>query len=415
MTENKYLPTGSIIAQKYEVVDILGEDAFEILYLVRTLQKKGSFFILKELFLETFSSREKQNVVTIPEAEGVFNKRKKQIIEEVERQKVNQAFSEIKVYGYEEENGTIYTVMEFSNNANLEKYLHYTFRDDKLPTLNELLRSKRKKRGVFFYFKALLILFSVASILFYFYEFFYKKELEDGLEELETSLRVTPPKLRDRVPIVEKKSSMEIVEEPLVSKSTTANQLPDYNSTQESNRSLFQNGNELNLSLEKELFTNRASIQKEENRTLLIEKEQLEKRVSLKEDLNETAILQRAIKSFLDEYIEATATLPVASTLKYYEKRLKRYFKIDNATYADIIAAQERYNKKWVKREFKITDFEIVKSYERENEIFYDIKTTTIWKIKNREGKTFLGKSRGFMELKKTYSSFKITSIYAID
>jgi hypothetical protein len=98
MTEDKYLPAGSIISKKYEVIEMLGEDDFEILYLVRDIDRKGSFFVLKELFLETFSSRRGQSVYTFPEAEGVFHKRKKQIIEEVGTKKLDLKADEVTIY-----------------------------------------------------------------------------------------------------------------------------------------------------------------------------------------------------------------------------------------------------------------------------------------------------------------------------
>lgn len=191
---SKYLAIGSNIAGKYEVIEVLGEDDFEILYLVRDIQRKRSFFVLKELFLETFSSREDQVVFTTIEAIGVFNKRRIQIISEINSQKLTN--SEIKVYGFEEANETIYTIMEFSNNAGLEKYLQFVPKDaEKLPTLDELLSKEKKTFNGFFFLKFLLFIGVLLGIAFYAYQFLQKSKIE---KELEKSVTMDYPTLRDR-------------------------------------------------------------------------------------------------------------------------------------------------------------------------------------------------------------------------
>jgi hypothetical protein len=153
-------------------------------------------------------------------------------------------------------------------------------------------------------------------------------------------------------------------------------------------------------------------IDKIEENTTKISDENLSTNIA--EDINQTLFMENAIKSFLDEYIGASSSSSVSATLKYYEKRLQKYFKIKNATYTDIMNAQEKYNKKWVKRKFEIVDFEIVKSYQENNVDFYDVKTITVWEVSNSRGKKFSGKSRGFMTLKKVSNGFKITSIHTI-
>jgi len=222
MKENKYLPIGSNIADKYEVIDILGEDEFEILYLVRDIQRQKTFFVLKELFLETFSSREGDLVFTIPEALGVFHKRKKQIIEEIKSRKGNLKNSEIKIYGYEDENNTVYTIMEYSNNASLEKYLHFIHKDtEPLPTLDELL-SKEKIFDYALILKILLLSGLVLGITFYAYTFFQKDSLENDEHNLKRPIGEKFPKLKERKkevvePTVESpKPQVKIEEEPLV-------------------------------------------------------------------------------------------------------------------------------------------------------------------------------------------------------
>ena len=424
MTEENYLPFGTVIADKYEVMDILGKDDFEILYLVRDIHRKGSFFVLKELFLETFSSRKDGLVFTVPEALGVFYKRKKQIIEEIKEQRSNPKKHEIKTYGYEDENNTIYTIMEFSNNAGLEKYLQFAAKDaEKLPLLDELLKRKKENSKSPFFLKSLLgigLLTGLSVGAFYAYEFFkttQSVEKIELLEKLKPVEKIEPPILQERVetiptPVVQheqkvvqptnhnpidKKQVIEVIEKKLQNPVIVSE--PTVELKEEKNSTLV---NEIlkvadtNIS-SKENLTLKADVPTE----LKIDRE------SSKRDINVR------LKTFLDKYIEASAD-SIPQSLKFYDKRLRRYFNFKNATHKTIENSQKRYNKKWVKRDFKISDFKIIKSYKKGNISYVDVQTTTVWHVSNKRGKKLSGKSRGFMTLKEVENGFIIISIYTL-
>lgn len=403
MNSSKYLPIGSNIAKKYEVVDVLGEDEFEILYLVRDLHRKGSFFVLKELFLETFSCRVGQAVSTVAEAKGVFDKRKKQIIEEMDMGKLNLNLSEIRIYGYEEDNDTIYSIMEFSNNASLERYLQFIPKDTKhLPTLNELVEQENKTINYSFFFKIFLILGLISAIAFYAYEYFKKDSMEENFIKLEKSANISSIKLKDRTKTIEVNKSIEKIEfklEVLTKEinltSVVIKNLPKVMESEEN-----------------------VSVSNEVVEKLIVEKNITTINVESLELLNVTEVnnttIQMRIKTFLDDYMNSSSSASVGDTLKYYDKQVTRYFKLKNVTQNIILEGQEKYNKKWINRRFEIVDFEIMEKYIKDNANLYDLKTITVWNVSNSKGRKASGRSMGFMTVKELDNTFKITSIYTL-
>ena len=431
MKENKYLPIGAIIAKKYEVVDVLGEDEFEILYLVRDINRKGSFFVLKELFLETFSKREGELVFTVPEALGVFHKRKKQIIEEITTQKPQLLKNEIKIYGYEDENNTVYTIMEFSNNASLEKYLQFTPKDVKsLPVLEELL-NKKKSFNYAPILKTLLLLGLVSGTAFYAYTFFQKNSLENDDYALKKPASENFPELKERVKSVKKPelqtdspiTSATIVKQVALKKEVSPKK--EVSLKKEENRTevitqviqkpMVTTAPVVEEKVSSTLDNNQSIVDKvvaivEEKKVTKEEKVTEEKR-AIEEEHPASLPIKERLKAFLDEYITASASSQ-EGTLRFYDKRVKRYFKFKNPTHKTILRSQKIYNRKWIDRKFTISDFEIVKSYQKNGVNYYDLKTTTVWHIANKRGKKLSGKSRGKMTLKEVGDGFKITSIY---
>jgi len=414
MKEKKYLPIGSNIADKYEVIDILGEDEFEILYLVRDIQRQKTFFVLKELFLETFSSREGELVFTIPEALGVFHKRKKQIIEEIKSRKGNSKNSEIKIYGYEDENNTVYTIMEYSNNASLEKYLHFIHKDtEPLPTLDDLL-SKEKIFDYALILKILLLSGLILGITFYAYTFFQKDSLEEDSHEFKKTVSENFPKLKERKKeVVEQtvesqKSQVEINEAPLLKvEANITERVTERSETAIKKEEVILKPIVPDIAIEE----NSIEVLESDNDTVLEEKLPI-----LEENLTEESTLipiERELQGFLDEYITASAT-SAEDTMKFYDEKVKKYFRFNHPTHKTIIKSQKRYNKKWVHREFEISDFKLLRSYQKKGVNYYDVQTTTVWKVKNNQGKKASGTSRGAMTLKEVDNGFKIISIYAI-
>jgi len=412
MKENKYLPSGSTIADKYEVVDVLGEDEFEILYLVRDINRKGSFFVLKELFLETFSKREGELVFTVPEALGVFHKRKKEIIEEIKTQKLNSLNSEIKIYGYEDENNTVYTIMEFSNNASLEKYLQFTPKDVKsLPALDTLIK-KKKSFNYAPILKILLSLGLVSGITFYGYRFFQQNSLEKDDYALKKPVSKNFPKLKERVTSVEKP---EVQTHVALSSTTIVKQKhlkKEENRTEVVSKVIKKPMVSTPPIVEEKIIATLDNHQSNEDKVVAVseEKKVTKKKSMIKVKHSASLPIKERLKAFLDKYIMASARSK-EGTLRFYDKHVKRYFKFKNPTHKTILRSQKIYNRKWVHREFKISYFKILKSYQKHGVHYYNLQTTTVWHIKSKRGKKISGKSRGFMTVKEVGDGFKITSI----
>ncbi len=403
MSENRYLPIGTKIANKYEIVDILGEDEFELLYLAKGIGRKGSFFVLKELFLESFSFREEQYVSTVLEARGVFNKRKKQIVDEIKTQRKSAHYNEIRIYGYEKENDTIYTIMGYSSNASIEKYLHFTPKENTvLPELQKLReQEKRQLNKTPFIIGGVVLLLGAVS--FYGYDYFSKNQnVNEFIQSKEVVIKTHPPEQEHQLV---KKKAMPMVEDKQERIKVVAKveNLPTV---------------EANSSGVKELISQEENISIVNN--ILIPEKSVKKNPSLaKSDaprmplLPPTISIETKIKNFLDAYMKRISSNNASATLVYYDKRLKRYYHFKNARHKRILKSQKIYNRKWHHRDFEISNFKIVKRYQRHNIHYYDVKTTTIWHISNTKGKKLSGKSRGFMTLKSIDDTFKITTIYA--
>jgi hypothetical protein len=306
--------------------------------------------------------------------------------------------------------------MEFSSNASLEKYLHFVPKGaEKLPTLKELLSQEKKTFNASFFLKIFLLIGIISGISFYAYKYFQKNNIENQLEK---SVTMEHPVLKDRtnepivnIPMVEEeKIKVEPLEDIILEK--YEENIPRISDIME----------EIDKEDEANLLEELSIIKKdEENMTLksevIAEEKNLSEMLNSQDTMNlELSVdddINTKIKGFLEVYIDASAT-SVESSLKFYDKHLKRYFKFRNASHKTISDSQKRYNKKWVNREFKILDFEIIKSYKRENISYVDVKTITEWNVSNIRGKKATGKSRGFMTLKEVENSFKITSIYTL-
>ena len=435
MKENKYLPAGSIIANKYEVIETLGEDEFEILYLVRDINRKGSFFVLKELFLETFSSREGDLVFTVPEALGVFHKRKKEIIEEIKSQKLNSIKSEIKIYGYEDDNNTVYTIMEFSNNASLEKYLQFTPKDvTSLPKLDELIQ-KEKIFNYPFILKILFLSGLAVGTTFYAYTLFQKNSLEENNHELKKPVSENFPKLKERKKEVEDQTvevetkQVKVHEDVSLKIEETPREVLT-ETTEKTTEKMVEKVTEdpiLKPIIPKVIIEEIAIAEVDNNKSssnnnetvisAVVSDTFLEKRLPKEDETlieeNNLITIDMILREFLDKYIVASATSS-KDVIKFYDKKVKKYFRFNHPSHKTIVKSQKRYNKKWVHREFKISDFKLVKTYKKNGINYYDLKTTTVWNVANKRGKKLSGKSRGRMTLKEVGDSFKITSIYTV-
>jgi hypothetical protein len=452
MENSKYLPVGSNIGSHYEIIDVLGDDDFEILYLVRDNHRKGSFFVLKELFLETFSSRNNESVFTIPEAEGVFDKRKKEIILEIDSPKKKRQKTEIKTYGYIKDNHTIYTIMEFTNNFSLESYLHFEPRDEiLLPSLD--LMSEKKKKKSFLFLKILIItVVIVAGLAFYAY-----KMLKEDRDKAEVKPQVIVTQTPIHHPALVSRIEPSTVDEPVVKKIKPKVEepkvvlpKPEYIPVEETEvlstadkKENIESKNSIDIptpvvdndAIYIDNETEEIPEQEEVPKTVVVPKIEtlpLEeaKTISLGSKIETThptislgtpivkastkVFTREAIKDFLDEFIASSATGSVEDIASQYDYHIDRYFSLKNVTQATIKKDKRRYNRKWRKREFTIKEFKILKKYQKDGTDYCDLKTTTKWKVSTSSGKTATGTSRGFMTIKKTANGYKVKSIYTI-
>lgn len=120
----EYLPIGYKIGYHYEIIKVLGQGGFGIIYLVKDHERLGEIFVIKELFAKSFSSRDRngKSVNNKIDSNNVFKKIKEDILEEVNILKKINNKNIVKAYGCLEENNTIYSIMEFIEGEDLEQY-----------------------------------------------------------------------------------------------------------------------------------------------------------------------------------------------------------------------------------------------------------------------------------------------------
>ena len=448
MENSKYLPVGTNIGGHYEIIDVLGDDDFEIVYLVRDNHRRGSFFVLKELFLETFSSRSNKSVFTIPEAQGVFDKRKKEIKLEIDAPQKKRQLSEVRTYGYIEDNNTIYTIMEFTNNFNLENYLQFQPRDEIILPPLDLPKETKKKKSYLFLKILLVTVMTVAGLAFYAYKMI-KEDREKPEKKPTVVVTQTPinhPALISRTDTLKEEPKVEIKKEEPKAVPTGAEYIP-VNETVTKKPTAVNPQNDVDAGVieEDKIYIDNETeeiptpkeapqtvtapevktvpipeIKREEPKPVSVEtktKPIQYHNVSLgtpvvKESTD--TFNRKAIKAFLDDFIASSANGSVEDIASKYDYHVDRYFSLRNVTHTTIKRDKSRYNKRWTHREFKIKYFKILKKYHKDGTDYCDIKTTTKWRVSTNSGKKASGMSRGFMTIKKTDNGFKVKSIYTL-
>jgi len=375
MQNSKYLPVGSVIGGHYEIVEVLGEDDFEILYLVKDKHRGDALCILKELFLKALSLRDKKLVYAFAKSKYVFEQTKKEVIAEAVLLQKNNKNNNIQIYGYFEDNNTVYTIMEFLNDAKSDEYLKVQDKKEEkpkeieLPPLESVESLEKKTKPKSFFFLKVLIASLLTFIILGWYAYKMLKEDKKRVEEKVPTVVVNPKPPKPTY-------------HPTLTNRATEEEQPQKTETKE------------------------PVVEIEEPFTPIVEHEAP---VNKTDRFNKTSI-----NSFLKKFIASSSSGSVQEIVSHYDDYVDRYFSLKNVTHAQIQKDKIRYHRRWTQRDFEIIDFEIVNIY-RKNDIDYcDIKTTTRWNVSTDSGKTASGISRGLMTLKSRVDGFKVTSIYTL-
>ena len=211
--KNNYLPIAFKLAGHYEIVELLGEDDFEILYLVKDLHMGEKLFVLKELFLPSYSSRNEDMTLNImAKSKQIFEQTKKDVIAEIEVLKSTEEIQAPQLYGYFEENDTIYTIIEFMPDTNISSYLEVNTKEEteaevideeKVEPIIETTISEEKKPKSTLFLKILI----VCVVIFLGLAFYGYKILQDDKQRIkEKSERNSVTVIKEKVishPILE--------------------------------------------------------------------------------------------------------------------------------------------------------------------------------------------------------------------
>ena len=122
-----------------------------------------------------------------------------------------------------------------------------------------------------------------------------------------------------------------------------------------------------------------------------------------KEDITLDAFLHRFYK--VGEENSASKVLP------YYAYRVDRYFSMKNVTKQDILKDKKRYYKKWVKRKYRLLNYEILNTSHNDRAILYTVKSIIYWEVTSAKGKDKHGTSTNTISLYHDHSGIVVTSI----
>jgi hypothetical protein len=455
MQNDQYLPLGLNIGGHYEIVKLLGEDDFEIVYLVKDIHRLETNFILKELFLKEFSFRNENIVYTLEKSKDIFEEMKQGIINDVNILQKNRDANRLQTYGYFEENGTIYTIMEFSNNSSLDSYLKIQSKrekEDLIPQSTDKNEESENEPKSFIFLKMLIVsLVVLIGLGVYAY-----KIIEDNKNKAKENVKVvvadkhvpTPiphPPLTDRVKRdtqqEEKSRITPSIEEEIPTPTKTPRYIPEipegndeYEIIEEETFPIIEE--QKRVEEPKETHQNREYIPeikrpKEENivkEEVVVKKEetipttQPTPKVSHhlpKENRSKNRHLaqkfnRESVRSFLENFVSISGQNSIDALVSLYDTHVNRYFRLNNVIHADIYRDKVRYNRKWVHREFTLIDFEILNIYVENDKEYCDIRKNIRWKVSTKNSETASGTSKTFMTIRYTKRGFKVKSIYTI-
>lgn len=413
MKNSKYLSSGENLGGHYEIVEVLGEDDFEILYLVKDRHLKDRLFVLKELFLNALSIRDEDNLVYTPaKSKYIFEQTKKEVILETNRLEEASQKQEIETYGYFEENNTVYIIMEFKNDSNLDNYLQVKFqKEDDIKDERELISASKdiknkdiKKDSKKFppFLIGLIFLLSIFMGLAY-YAFTLIEDDKSKLQDKPstTTVEVLPhkPKPMNHPVLTTRDNSTK--EQPVKVVKNETNQTHEEVFVDNGTVAYIPPNSEVYI---EENITSLEGVPKAE-----IYVEDLQPQVEFQEENN---FDQKSIGMFLGKFVESLSIGSIDDILSFYDSRVQKYFKSTRVTHQDIRKDRERYNRKWEYRDFRIISFSISKIYTEYGVEYCDLSVHSKWSVSDSNLKSDLGTNLGSITLKKTPNGFKIKSIY---
>ncbi|MBQ1490626.1 MAG: serine/threonine protein kinase [Blautia sp.] len=155
--EKYHLPPRTILQNRFEIGRVLGEGGFSITYLCLD-RTAGRPVAIKELYIHKVVTRENSLSVRLMDEKkygNYFLGCRKMFIQEAETLRILQDKSGIvNIYGYFEQNNTVYLVMEYLDGMDLKTYLEkyegsITYREA-FETLRPVMRSLRElnRKGI---------------------------------------------------------------------------------------------------------------------------------------------------------------------------------------------------------------------------------------------------------------------------
>jgi hypothetical protein len=217
MNKNHQLTKGHKLGGHYEVVEVLGEDEYEILYLVKDLHLGENFFVLKELFLSAYATRnEEKSVEVMAKSKQFFEQTKEDVKKEVKSFIAEKSSVTPRLYGYFEENNTVYTIMEFVESAKDSSYLESKNQENK--TVVSPI-AEEKSKGSYWFLKLLILgALVMAGLMYYSYDMIQKDKERAKNKPINVTVTTEPmphPTLKEKKeePKEENLSTVQVVED----------------------------------------------------------------------------------------------------------------------------------------------------------------------------------------------------------
>ena len=124
-----------------------------------------------------------------------------------------------------------------------------------------------------------------------------------------------------------------------------------------------------------------------------------------------TSAINRSIESFLVRFYRVGEENPASKVLPYYADTVDRYFSMKNVNKNDILKDKAKYYKRWVKRKYRLLNFEVVDTTSSSRASLHTVRVTIEWEVTSAKGTVKRGKSTNTIELYEDSNGFVVTSI----